>query len=169
MTDIDTIRFDLSLEESDLHYLYARTKLGRDSLQQLRNDETAVRYCLLGIGHIRLREPDLAERRLLCAKQLDQAFADPPLLLAALRSSGEEQKYLAAALAVRPDCLGHSEIHQLLWLLGVPRKKREIVASKEPITGMNLEILVWAIECQDDEERNKAKNLLVAARKRLGF
>jgi hypothetical protein len=171
VSDLASIRFDLSLDEADRHYLYARTKIHRDEQQESRHDETAVRYCLLGVGHIRLKEPDLAERRLLFAEQLDPSFADPPLLLASLaaRSAGTESPHLDLALRAQPDCLKEPQVQVLLWLLGVPRKRRDVVATKGMTTRQNLEQLAWAIECQDDEERNKAKALLATARKRLGF
>jgi hypothetical protein len=166
-----SFRFDLSLEESDLHYLYARTKFDRDAQPQSRNDETAVRYCLLGIGHIRLGESELAERRLLFAKQLDPSFADPPLLLASLaaRSSRDESPDLELALKAQPDCLDEAQVQVLLWLLGVPRNRRDVVAANGTTARHTLELLAWAIECQDEEERSKAKALLAAARRRLGF
>jgi hypothetical protein len=171
VSDFASTRFDLSLEESDLHYLYARTKIDRDAQQRSRNDETAVRYCLLGIGHIRLKEPEPAERRLLFAMQLDPSFADPPLLLASLaaRGSGDESHYLDAALKAQPDCLEEPQVQVLLWLLGVPRQRRDVVATNDLTALRNLELLAWAIECQDEEERNKAKALLATARRRLGF
>jgi hypothetical protein len=170
VSDFASTRFDLSLEEADRHYMYARTKIHRDR-QQTRNDETAVRYCLLGIGHIRLREPDLAERRLQFANQLDPSFADPPLLLASLAAycSGDGSRYLDAALKAQPDCLEGPQVQVLLWLLGVPRTRRDVVATKELTARSNLEVLAWAIECQDEDERIKAKALLATARRRLGF
>ena len=83
MRDVRLIHFFLPLAEADLHYLHARMADGLGG--QGRHDELAVRYALLGVGHMRLGEHQNAGRRLLFA---ERSFTDPNLDPTALLNLG---------------------------------------------------------------------------------